>query len=197
MRQARLEREYGDREGACSPQREVIRRLARWVAVAVALFLLQGLVSCRGLDVSATTLEANRLTAMKTFSIDDRADPAMFIWDMRQIPFEALKPMVAGRLMEKGYKLAPSHEADLRVVLTTFTEEPSPRTRITIMEIYDRATSQLLWSGRSEIPYEIDSRVGVSGQPTLAAMLDLVPLHIENTRPHPELVARMDQPLPR
>lgn len=197
MRHVRLGMDYGDVKGACSPQREVIRLLARWMAVAVALFLLQGLVSCRGLDVSATTLEADRLTKRKTFAIDDRADPAMFIWNMRQIPFEGLKPMVANRLLEKGYTLASPYEADLRVVLTTFTEEPSPRTRITIMEIYDRATSQLLWSGRSEIPYELDPRIGVSGQPTLAAMLELVPLQIGYARPHPELVARIDQTLPR
>ncbi|NWJ42510.1 MAG: hypothetical protein HXX12_16230 [Geothrix sp.] len=160
------------------PRHPVGRIMLRFVAFLLALLLLEALLSCRGPDFTGTALEKDRLTSSRTFSIDGQPDPALYIWNMRPIPFDELKSLVSDRLMEKGYQQAPHQEADVRIVLTTFTEEPTPRSRITIMEMFDRPTSRKLWSGRAEIPYQIDPIQGVANEPTLAGLLDLVPPHI-------------------
>ena len=153
------------------------RILIRFVAFLFALILLQALLSCRGPDFTGTTLEKDRLTTLKTFSIDSQPDPELYIWNMRPFPFEDLKPLISDRLMEKGYWLASPQEADVRIILTTFTEESTPRSRITIFEMVERSTSRKLWTGRAEIPYQIDPIQGVANQPTLAGLLDLIPPH--------------------
>jgi hypothetical protein len=170
---------------ANAPRRLTARILIRCVAFLFALLLLQGLLSCRGLDFTGTALEKDRLTTLKTFSIDSEPDPALYIWNMRPISFEELKPLVSGRLKEKGYRLVPPQEADFRIILTTFTEESSPRKRITVMEIFERASSRKLWSGRAEIPYQIDLIDGLANEPTLAGLLDLVPPRTESDRASP------------
>lgn len=100
--------------------------MLRFVAFLLALLLLEALLSCRGPDFTGTALEKDRLTSSRTFSIDGQPDPALYIWNMRPIPFDELKSLVSDRLMEKGYQQAPHQEADVRIVLTTFTEEPTP-----------------------------------------------------------------------
>jgi hypothetical protein len=156
--------------------------LIRCVAFLSALLLFQILLSCKGPDFTGATLEKDRLTTLKTFSIDSQPDPALYIWYMRPIPFEELKPLVSDRLMEKGYQQTSPEEADVRIILTTFTEESAPRYRITVMEIFERSTSRKLWSGRAEIPYQIDPIQGVTNQPTLAGLLDLIPPHSASDR---------------
>ena len=160
---------------ANAPRHPVGRILLRFVAFLLALLLLEVLLSCRGPDFTGTALEKDRLTSLKTFSIASQPDPALYIWNMRPIPFEELKSLVSDRLMEKGYRQASQQEADVQIVLTTFTEEPTPRYRVTIMEVFERSTSRKLWSGRAEIPYQIDPVRGVANEPTLAGLLDLIP----------------------
>jgi hypothetical protein len=159
------------------------RILLRFAAFLLALFLLQALLACNGPNFSGHALEKERLTTLRTFSIDNQPDPVLYIWNMRPIPFEELKPLVSARLMEKGYQLASEQDADFRIILTTFTEEPTPRYRITVMEMVERSTSQKLWSGRAEIPYQIDPIQGVLNQPTLAGLLDLIPPPTGSDRP--------------
>jgi hypothetical protein len=146
------------------------------------MLLLQVLVSCKGLDFDGTTLEKDRLTTSKTFSIDMQPNSTLYIWNMRSIPFEELKPLVTGWLIEKGYQEASPQDSDIRVVLTTFTEEPTPHCRITVIEMVERSTSRKLWSGRAEIPYRMDPIENVANQPTLAGLLDLIPPHTEFIR---------------
>lgn len=160
---------------ASASRHPVGRILLRFVAFLLALLLLEVLLSCRGPDFTGAALEKDRLTALKTFSIDSQPDPALYIWNMRPIPFEELKSLVSDRLTEKGYQQASHQEADVRIVLTTFTEESTPRSRITILELFERSTSRKLWSGRAEIPYQVDSVRGVANEPTLAGLLDLIP----------------------
>lgn len=148
------------------------------MAFLLALLLLEVLLSCRGPDFTGTALDKDRLTSMKTFSIDSQPDPVLYIWNMRPIPFEELKPLVCCRLMEKGYQQASRQEADVRIVLTTFTEVSTPRYRIAIMEVFERSTSRKLWTGRAEIPYQFDPVKGVANEPTLAGLLDLLPPHL-------------------
>ena len=167
---------------ASAPRHPVGRILLRFAAFLLALLLLEVLLSCRGPDFTGTALEKDRLTSLKTFSIDSQPDPALYIWNMRPIPFDELKSLVSDRLMEKGYQQASHQEADIQIVLTTFTEEPTPRYRVTIMEMFDRPTSRKLWSGRAEFPYQMDPIQGVANEPTLAGLLDLVPPHIEVDR---------------
>lgn len=152
-----------------------MRIIIRFAALAFALTLLLGVLSCRGLDVVVTTVERDRLTTLRTFSIDRQADPALYIWYMRPIPFEELVPVVSDRLEELGYQPALAREADFRIVLSTFTEESTPRTRITVMEIFERSTSRKLWSGRAEFPYQIDAVHGLASDRTLSGLLNLVP----------------------
>lgn len=165
-----------------APRNHAVRMLIRCVAFLCALFLLHVLLSCRGLNFTGTTLEMDRLTTLKTFSIDSQPDSTLCIWNMRTIPFEELKPLVSDRLREKGYQLALPQEADFRIILTTFTEESHPRTRIPVMEIFERSSSRKLWSGHAEIPYQLSPRQGVRDQPALTGMLDLVPPHTESDR---------------
>jgi hypothetical protein len=164
-------------------RRPVGRILIRFMAFLFALLLLQLLLSCMGPDFNGTTLEKDRLTTLKTFSIDSRPDPVLYIWNMRPIPFEELKPLVSDRLMEKGYRLAPPQEAEVRIILTTFTEEPTPRTRIAILEMFECSSSRKLWSGRAEIPFKINPKQGVTDDPTLMGLLDLIPPHTESDCP--------------
>ncbi len=152
-----------------------LRILGRCAAFLLALVLLQALVSCRGPYFTESHLQKDRIPELKTFSIDRSPDPNLFIWDMRPIPFEELRPLVSDRLREKGYRLTSPQEADFRIILTTFTEESSPRSRIAVMEIYERTSSQILWSGHAEIPYQIDPSQGVENQPALIGLMDLIP----------------------
>lgn len=156
----------------CNP---VGRTLIRFVAFLFALLLLQFLLSCKGPEFTGTTLDKDRLTRLRTFNIDPQPDPGLYIWNMRTIPFEELTPLVSGRLKEKGYRPASPQEADVRIILTTFTEEPTPHYRITIMEMFERSTSKKLWSGRAEIPYQTDPIHGAANELTMAGLLDLVP----------------------
>jgi hypothetical protein len=151
------------------------RILLRFAAFLLALLLLQTLLACNGPNFTVYEAKKERLSTLRTFSIDNQSDPVLYIWNMRPIPFEELKPLVSARLMEKGYQMASEQDADFRIILTTFTEESTPRSRITIFEMVERSTSQKLWSGRAEIPYQIDPIQGVSNQPTLAGLLDLIP----------------------
>lgn len=162
---------------ASVPRHPVGRILLRFAAFLSVLFLLEGLLSCRGPGFTGAALEKDRLTSLKTFCIDSQPDSALYIWNMRPIPFEELKSLVSDRLVEKGYQQASHQDADIRVVLTTFTEEPTPRSRITIMEMFDRPTSRKLWSGCAEIPYQIDPIQGVANGCSLAGLLGLVPPH--------------------
>jgi len=50
------------------------------------------------------------------------------------------------------------------------------------MEMFERSSSRKLWSGRAEIPYQIDPRQGVMNHPTLARLLDLIPPHTGSDR---------------
>lgn len=170
---------------ASAPRNPAGRILIRFVAFLFALLLLQFLLSCKGPDFIGTTLQKDRLTTLRTFNIDSQSDPALYIWNMRPIPFDAVIPLVSGRLKEKGYQPASPHEADVRIILTTFTEESTPRHRITIMEMFERSTSRKLWSGRAEIPYQIDPIQGVANEPTLAGLLDLVPPRTGSDRNSP------------
>ena len=159
------------------------RILIRFVAFLFALILLQALLSCRGPDFTGTTLEKDGLTKLQTFSIDDQPDPALYIWNMRPIPFEELKPLISDRFMEKGYWLASPQEADIRIILTTFTEESTPRTRIAILEMFECSSSRKLWSGRAEFPFKINPKQGVTNDPALMGLLGLIPPHTESDCP--------------
>ncbi|WP_243293904.1 hypothetical protein [Geothrix mesophila] len=167
---------------ASAPPSQAVRTLIRGVAFLCALLLLQALLSCRRLNFTGTSLEEDRLTTLKTFCIDSQPDSALCIWNMRTIPFEELKPLVSDRLMEKGYRMALPQEADFQIVLTTFTEESSPRTRVPVMEIFERHGARKLWWGHAEIPYKLDPRQGVRDQPALTGLLDLIPPHTESDR---------------
>lgn len=156
-------------------RRSALRILGRCAALLLALVLLQALFSCRGPYFTESHLEKDRIPELKTFSIDRSPEPSLFIWDMRPIPFEELRPLVSDRVQEKGYRLASPQEADFRIILTTFTEESTPRSRIAVVEIYERSSAQKLWSGHAEIPYLIDPSVGVANQPALTGLLDLIP----------------------
>jgi hypothetical protein len=166
-----------------APRQSAGRNLMRAVAFLFALLLLQCLLACKGPDFTGATLEKGRLTAARTFNIDCQPDPALYIWNMRPIPFEELTPLVAGRLQEKGYHLASAQEADVRIILTTFTEESTPRSRITIVEMFERSSSRKLWSGRAEMPYQIDPVQGVANDPALTGLLDLIPPQTGPDRP--------------
>lgn len=157
------------------PRRSAGRILIRCVAFLFALLLLQVLLSCKGPDFTGGALEKDCFTTLKTFCVDSQPDPALCIWNMRPIPFEELKPLVSDRLKEKGYRLTLPQEADARISLTTFTEESSPRRRIAVLEIFERSSSRRLWSGYAEIPYRIDPRQGVTNQPALRGLLELIP----------------------
>lgn len=165
-----------------APRSSAVRIMIRCLAFLFALLLLQVLLSCRGLNFTGTALEKDRITTVKTFSIDNQPDPALYIWNMRPIPFEELKPLVSDRLVEKGYRMASPQEAEVRIILTTFTEESKPRYRITVMEMVERSTSRKLWSGYAEIPCRVDPRQGVTNQPTLMGLVDLIPPRIGTDR---------------
>lgn len=175
-----------EREGmrlASAPRNPAARILIRFMAFLCALLLLQVLLACKGPDFTGTTLEKDRLSTLKTFSIDSQPDPVLYIWNMRPIPFEEMKPLVSDRLVEKGYRLAPPQEAEVRIILTTFTEESTPRSRIAILEMFECSSSRKLWSGRAEIPFKINPKQGVTNDPTLMGLLDLIPPHTESDCP--------------
>ncbi len=182
MLRIHVENEQDAVRRASAPRSTAGRILIRFVAFLLALLLLQVLLACKGPDFTGTTIEKDRLTSLKTFSIDSQPDPTLYIWYMRPIPFDELKTLVSDRLVERGYRLASSQDADFRITLTTFTEESTPRSRIAILEMFERSSSRKLWSGRAEIPYQIDPIQGVTNQPTLAGLLDLIPPPTESNR---------------
>jgi hypothetical protein len=160
---------------AAAPRSPARRILLRYIAFLFALLLLQLMLSCMGPDFTVTTLDKGRMTRLRTFSIDTQPDPTLYIWDMRAIPFEELKPLVSDRLQEKGYQPASPMVADFRIILTAFTEEKTPRSRIAILEMFERSSSRKLWSGRAEIPFKINPKQGVTNHPALTGLLDLIP----------------------
>lgn len=155
-------------------RREKISSVAR----LLTLFMLLELIACKGPEFSAYALEKGHFTSLTTFNIEKKGDPLLFIWNMHPIPFEELKPLVSSQLQKKGYRLVSQQGADFRVILTSFTEDSNPQSRIVIVEMFDRSTTRKLWSGRAEIPYLIDSKVGIMDQPTLLGLLDLIPRRI-------------------
>ena len=182
MRRFHVEEGHAAVRLASAPPSQAVRLLIRCVAFLCALLLLQTLLSCRRPNFTGISLEEDRLTTLKTFSIDGQPDSALCIWNMRTIPFEELKPLVSDRLTEKGYRLALPQEADFRIVLTTFTEGSSPRTRVPVMEIFERHGARKLWWGHAEIPYRLDPSQEMRDQPALKGLLDLIPPHTESDR---------------
>lgn len=162
---------------AAAPRSSARRTMLRSIAFLFALLLLQLLLSCMGPDFTGTALEKSRMTQLRTFCIETEADSSLYIWDMRVIPFEELKPLVSDRLQEKGYRPASPMVADFRITLSTFTEESTPRSRIAILEMFERSSSRKLWSGRVEIPFKIDPKQAVMNHPALTGLLDLIPAH--------------------
>jgi hypothetical protein len=150
------------------------RLLSRSLAVP---FLLLGMSACREPQFVYSPADGKHLQMCRTFSIEPERNKSLLIWGMRPVSCEAVKPLVAAQLREKGYVQVGPKEADLHVILSSFADESvsSVHSISLVVEVMDRSTRRPLWSGQATLPWTDAPEGSRALQPDLSDFLRPLP----------------------